>query len=165
MLERIVVVVVGLLLVGCPAEDVSDTMGDDGGTRGTTSSGVGSSDTTQAPGETAIGCELGTEGCQCMADDTCNGPLVCNTNLNICTQDLCPIGTEACACTPEGSCDPGLICASDLCVDAGCVPGTEACVCLDEETCDRGLVCLSGLCVMQAGPHHAEGARVAGGGS
>lgn len=92
------------------------------------------------------GCEVGVEGCPCTSGGSCNPPMKCDNNLNICILDTCPVGNEGCDCTPGGTCNPALTCLSKVCV-AQCSPGTEGCPCTDGGGCDPLLSCLSNVCV------------------
>ncbi|HUT78440.1 MAG TPA: hypothetical protein VM285_12180, partial [Polyangia bacterium] len=78
--------------------------------------------------ETTDDCLVGTSGCGCYANGTCDGGLVCGAD-DLCqepvddTEPECPAGTEDCPCYPNSTCDSGLAC-------------NNFGVCQDEETYD-----------------------------
>ncbi len=76
-------------------------------------------------------CELGSEGCGCQLDFTCDAGLGCA--LNECLP--CPAGTFNCPCDPRGG-DPGT-CEGDLSCQGGLCVGGQPCPFLENGTCDE----------------------------
>ena len=61
-----------------------------------------------------VECPVGTSGCVCRDDGSCNGSLDCNADGN-CVDPNCVEGTQACPCYGNGSCDSGLTCTGNIC--------------------------------------------------
>ena len=109
-------------------------------------------------------CDLGTIGCQCRDDDSCNPGLSCLNGhcagdetvhgrervedpvcYTPCTQGTSDGGRT---CSPEGLMEG---CADDLeCVDGSCVPqGSSAPVCFEDAQCPDFQLCIQGGCYAQ----------------
>jgi hypothetical protein len=90
----------------------------------------------------------GSLGCECLADDSCNGDLRCV--VGFC--EMCPAGQEGCGCQGDGACDGDLACMSGLCMPESCTDGALDCPCRDMESqarCDGDAYCASsGLCAV-----------------
>ncbi len=122
-----------------------------------------------AMGQDASVCPVGTMGCPCYPNRTCDSSsahdaaahgttLVCGQD-DTCTplSDECTPGTPGCSCLEDLTCNPPndeyghLECLNDVCVDVPCDPGTFNCACYPNNTCNvhegTQLACEDGLCV------------------
>ena len=101
---RRLILLVGLVVLGCEstqAEVRRDAAAGSSGAAGAAGQGA----TAGAAGEAgaSAACPVGTEGCPCYGNDTCNAGLVCDS-------DLCSsAGAGGSAGAAPGTCDPSLV--------------------------------------------------------
>ncbi len=112
-------------------------------------------------------CDLGTIGCQCTSDSSCNAGLTCLDSINHCVGDETVVGRTppsdpTCVSTCERSvvtengerqCVDGFIegCLDDLaCVNGSCiVPGSMPAVCFEDANCPEFQLCIDGSCFVE----------------
>jgi hypothetical protein len=115
-----------------------------------------------------VHCELGSEGCQCTATDTCGAGLRCSAGMCIdtarvppaapecytpCESDLLAAGGAVRTCDSDGllaGCIDGQDCNQGSCV----LPGAAKPVCTSDHECPSFQVCLQGGCYSNCDSHN-----------
>ncbi len=174
-------VLLALALAGCgtevasPAQEPEPTPEDMGQTEDTSPDLPEEQDTSQE--DIPAVCPVGSEGCDCYANQSCNDGLTCGEGSLCKIKEACAPGSENCDCDEQGSCDEeDLVCGDDeicrpqecpvategcACAGGSCVPGLRCnpdntCedntgfaqgACFEDETCRRGNRCQQDTCV------------------
>ena len=110
-------------------------------------------------------CALGSGGCSCKLDKTCDAGIfgyTCNKTSNFCETrgNSCIKGSPGCPCQDQTCMAVArkrgyyLRCVDDMCrievradkPTLACRPGEEGCTCPPDSLCDMGLKCTDGFC-------------------
>lgn len=59
-------------------------------------------------------CPVGSSGCPCTGGGSCDAPLECHTQSQLCFDPQCDLGAAQCPCS-DGSCFSGLLCIDGFC--------------------------------------------------
>lgn len=114
---------------------------------------------------TCVDCSLGSLGCLCFSNKSCDAGLTCKAGTCV----TCPEQSQGCACGVGDSCDAGLACANGVCAPPSCTEGSKDCPCFasspacsGELYCDSNSICRACATDILGCPCSADGACTGG---